>query len=302
VEKVALKVRVGIFVLVGIVLAVGAVIGLFTWLGHEDTTTYVSYFAESTTGLEKDAPVKYKGVKIGRVSDINVAPDGEHVEVVMEIDSSFRVKPEFTARVEYAGITGLRYVEVESPREGTEVKPIQLSFQPEYQVIPSSFSDLEQLGITVDKTLKNLNQLDAKVISERLTALLDNLNKLITELKVAETIANLNNALAQLNNPKIAETIDYLESTVKSLNELMADLDARTLSKKMDAFLEEGILLSRNLNAMTFELQDVSGLNEVMRATADTVKELNQTLKQSPSTMLFSEPPQPRLISVDRKQ
>src|SRR3989304_1639574 len=84
----ALKVRVGIFVIVGICLAVGAVIGLFTWLGARDTKTYVTYVSESTSGLDKDAPVKYKGVKIGRVSSISVALDGKLIEILMEVDSS----------------------------------------------------------------------------------------------------------------------------------------------------------------------------------------------------------------------
>lgn len=276
----ALKVRVGIFVVVGTVLAVGAVIGLLSWLGAEDRTTYVSYFLETTTGLDPDASVKYKGVKIGRVAEINVAPDGEHVEVVMKIDSSFHMKPEFNARVEYAGITGLRYIEVEALKEGTDAKPVKLSFEPKHPVIPSCFSSLEQLTGTIDKTLKNVNQLDVKLISGKLISLLDNSNKLLTELKLFETVENLN-------------------TTVKSLNELMADLDAKTLSKKTNAFLEEGILLSRNLNATTLELQNMLEMGDVLRATAETVKELNQTLKQSPSSMLFSQPPSQRLISRD---
>lgn len=281
----ALKVRVGIFVIVGIVLAVGAVIGLVTWLGKRDVTTYVTYISESTSGLDPDAPVKYKGVKVGRVSDINVAPDGIHVEVLMEVDSSFRMKQDYTARVEYAGITGLRYVEIETIQEGKEPRRIELSFKPRYPVIPSRTSDLEQLGDQLTKTLRNLNQLDVKAVSDKSTKLMDNLNTI----------------LAQLDNAKIAGTIDNLEVTIKSLNELIADLEAKTLSEKMNVFLDEGILLSRNLNALTFELQNLAEADDVMRATADTVKELNQTLKQSPSTMLFSQPPQPRLIKGDKQ-
>src|SRR3990167_8242090 len=111
----ALKVRVGIFVIVGICLAVGAVIGLFTWLGARDTKTYVS---ESTSGLDKDAPDKYKGVKIGRVSSISVALDGKLIEILMEVDSSFDMRPDFAALANYAGITGLRYIEIEPLKEG----------------------------------------------------------------------------------------------------------------------------------------------------------------------------------------
>ncbi len=295
----ALKVRVGIFVIVGICLAVVAVIALFTWLGAEDTTFYVSYVSESTSGLEKDAPVKYKGVKIGRVKKIRVAPDGQLVEVIMEIDSAFDMKPEFISRVKYAGITGLRYVEIEPMREGMKVETTDFSFKPVYPVIPSAFSDLEQLGITLEKTFENINKFDVKSISDKLTALLDSLDTLVTELKAKDTIGNLNAAAAQLSNPKIGQTVDYLESTTKKLSKLLAELEAGNLPDKLNAFLDEGVLLSRNLNVLSLELQGMAELDNVMRATSATVKELNQTLKRSPSAMLFSQPPQPRQISRD---
>jgi len=157
---------------------------------------------------------------------------------------------------------------------------VKLSFEPKHPVIPSHSSSLEQLTDALGKTLKNVNQLDVKLISDKLSTLLDNSNKLFADLKLHETVGNLN-------------------TTVKSLNELMADLDAKTLSKKTNAFLEEGLLLSRNLNATTVELQNMLEMGDVLRATAETVKELNQTLKQSPSSMLFSQPPSPRLISKD---
>lgn len=299
----ALKVRIGIFVVVGICLAVGTVIGLFAWLGSKDTTVYVTYVSESTSGLDKDAPVKYKGVKIGRVSKISVAPDGQLIEILMEVDSSFRMMPEFIARVKYAGITGLRYVEIEPVREDIkgDVKreTAEETFNPEYPVVSSAFSDLEQLGITLEKTFRNINELNVKEISDKLTTLLTNLDTLVAELKATEVIGNINAAVTQLNSPKIGSTIEYLESTTKKLDKLLEDLDAEKLTKNLDTFFEEGTLLARNLNTMTYELQDMSEIEDVLRATADTVKELNQTLRQGASTMIFSEPPQPRRISGD---
>jgi ABC-type transporter Mla subunit MlaD len=292
----ALKVRVGIFVIVGISLAVGTVIGLFAWYSTQDTRYYVTYFDESTSGLDIDAAVKYRGVSIGRVADILIAPDEQHVEVIMEIKSSFLMKPEFVARVKYAGITGLRYVELEPFQEGMKRESMDFTFKPDhdYMVVPSAPGDLEQLGITIRKTFKNINQLDIKEISDKVTSVLDNLDILVAQLKDADTVNNLNSAIAQLNSPKIAKTIKYLESATQKLNKLMLELDAESLPNKVNAFLEEGTLLSRNLNAMSLELQGMAQIDDVMRATADTVKNLNQTLKQGASTIIFAEPPKPR--------
>ncbi len=295
----ALKVRVGIFVIVGISLAVGTVIVLFAWYSTQDTEHYVTYVDESTSGLDKDAAVKYRGVKIGRVAAILIAPDDQHVEILMEIKSSFYMNPEFVARVKYAGITGLRYVEIEPFREGMKRESVDFTFKPEYEVVPSSPSDLEQLGIMLEKTFKNINQLDVKEISDKVTSVLDNLDVLVTQLKDADTVNNLNSAIAQLNSPKIGKTIDYLESATKKLNKLMSGLDAESLPEKVNVLLEESTLLSRNLNAMAFELQNMTQMNDAMRATAETVRNLNQTLKQGASSMIFAEPPKPRHIYRD---
>ena len=70
------KFSVGLFVIIGMSLVVIFVL----WLGmseiFKEGRKYVAYFDESVQGLNKDAAVKYRGVNIGRVDQIGVAPDG----------------------------------------------------------------------------------------------------------------------------------------------------------------------------------------------------------------------------------
>ena len=47
----------------------------------KETCSYMSYFDESVQGLEIGSPVKFRGVTIGTVADIDIAPDRRHVEV-----------------------------------------------------------------------------------------------------------------------------------------------------------------------------------------------------------------------------
>ena len=296
----ALKVRVGIFVIVGICLAVGILIVLFAWFGGESTTIYVSYFTKSVSGLSEDAAVKFKGVRIGHVSSVGIAPDGEHVEVLMEVSSSFHMKPDFTSSVEYAGITGLRYVEIQAVPEGKKVKITDINFPGQkYKVIPSRPSELDELTVAVEKTLKHFTKFDVQAISDKLTSLLDNMDVLVAQFKDANTIENLNAAVAQLNNPKVGETIDYMEATTKRLHEIVDQISAEGLTDKVNALLDEASLLAGNLNAVTFELQNMTALNGTLMAAQETVRELNQTLRQGASTLIFSEPPKPRKFSGD---
>ncbi|MDA8165024.1 MAG: MlaD family protein, partial [Desulfobacteraceae bacterium] len=104
--------------MLGLFMASGIIAGvlIFFWLGvtslFEEGRTYAAYFDQSVQGLNVDAPVKFRGVSIGRVTKINVAPDGRHVEVVMLIEKNVRIIPQMFAQLQVVGITGIMYVEV----------------------------------------------------------------------------------------------------------------------------------------------------------------------------------------------
>src|SRR6185295_8997508 len=113
----AKKFRVCVFAIAALVIGVGGLI----WIGasriFEDTVPFVTYFSESVQGLDPGSSVKYRGVPAGRVKKISIAPDGNLIEVLMD------VKPEFVwylvndqslrTQLQLSGITGLRYVEIE---------------------------------------------------------------------------------------------------------------------------------------------------------------------------------------------
>jgi phospholipid/cholesterol/gamma-HCH transport system substrate-binding protein len=121
------KFSVGLFLISGIAVVVVAVI----WLGLsnylEKGRFFVAYFDESVQGLDKDSPVKYRGVSIGRVQRIGVAPDERLIEVVLKIESDIKSDDnteDFVAQLKSVGITGLMFIEIE--RQGNrsvDVKP-----------------------------------------------------------------------------------------------------------------------------------------------------------------------------------
>jgi len=138
VANIKTKLMVGIFVIMGFTIATAAII----WLGmssyFDKGLRYVAYFDESVQGLDKDSPVKYRGVPIGRVESIKVAPDATLIEVVMKIEEG--LKPEehrgdVVAQLKSIGITGIMFVESKSYcRElmmlSVSSKPLTLSVYP----------------------------------------------------------------------------------------------------------------------------------------------------------------------------
>ena len=76
--------KLGLFVVLGVGTALGAAI----WLSASDFSerkVFVTYFDEPVHGLSVGSPVTFRGVPIGSVTRIAVAPDRRHVEVTSEI-------------------------------------------------------------------------------------------------------------------------------------------------------------------------------------------------------------------------
>src|SRR3972149_6210708 len=106
------KFMIGLFVTIGILIGMVAVV----WLGaskyFEKGATYVTYFDESVQGLQLDSAVKYRGVEVGRVEKIRVAPDNRLIEIIMKIDLKGELERDDVAQLKAAGITGIVFVEL----------------------------------------------------------------------------------------------------------------------------------------------------------------------------------------------
>ncbi len=74
---------------------------------------YSVYFDESVQGLQVDSAIKYRGVEIGKVQSIKVAPDYRLIEVVMKIDLEGDLQNHTIATLKTAGITGIVFIELD---------------------------------------------------------------------------------------------------------------------------------------------------------------------------------------------
>ncbi len=147
------KFAVGLFVATGIGVASLAII----WLGMsrylEKGQYYVSYFNESVQGLEIDSPVKYRGVAIGRVDSIGVAPDAKLIEVVLKIESGQPLQSDLVAQLKSVGITGIMFVELDRKKEGEPDRSPSLSFPAKHPVVASKPSGISELLTGLDDAL-----------------------------------------------------------------------------------------------------------------------------------------------------
>ncbi|HSN91867.1 MAG TPA: MlaD family protein [Anaeromyxobacteraceae bacterium] len=108
------------FAIVGafVVALSAAGVAALLWLSsgrtdRREQDTYLVYFDESVAGLNARAPVKYRGVDVGQVREIDLdTADPNRVRIVLAVRKGVPVKEDTMATLGVQGLTGIAYVDL----------------------------------------------------------------------------------------------------------------------------------------------------------------------------------------------
>jgi phospholipid/cholesterol/gamma-HCH transport system substrate-binding protein len=218
------KFAVGIFVIFGLAMVIVAIV----WLGmahyFEEGQFYVAFFDESVQGLDKDSPVKYRGVSIGRVHSIGVAPDANLIQVLLKIETSIHLDRTIVAQLKSVGITGIMFVELEKIDTGEAFSSQQINFPTKYPVINTKPSDIKQFFDAVNEVLMGFRDLDIRGVSDSLKTTLGKIDQAIEDAQIQRLSTEITAALEQIqlitNTDKWNAFMDGLDTTLGSINSL----------------------------------------------------------------------------------
>jgi phospholipid/cholesterol/gamma-HCH transport system substrate-binding protein len=300
------KFLIGLFVMGGIIIGAGIIV----WIGaskyFQKGATYVTFFDESVQGLQMDSSVKYRGVDVGRVERIRVAPDYKLVEVVMKVELEGDLQQNTVARLKTAGITGIVFIELDRTKpEDPDFSP-QIDFAAEYPIIPSRPSELRQLLSGVDEVLNNIKQIDFKGLSDQFKSVGKatedllagkKMNNIMTNLE--STSASMERAVARIDSlvaeGKIEEVLTEARNSLVEAKNLIAGVRKEVGSLKLADTAEktnqlvEGI--DRRSRAITTDLRVTT---ENLQQSSETLENLLDRLNATPSDLIFSTPPAAR--------
>jgi len=104
---------VGTFVLILMLGLAGFVIWLAKFSSDVKYDDYQIFFSGSVTGLSNDATVRYRGIPVGTVTKIEIAPDNiDKVRVTIQVDATTPVRTDTVASIEMQGITCVAYIQL----------------------------------------------------------------------------------------------------------------------------------------------------------------------------------------------
>lgn len=286
------KFLIGIFVIIGMLLLSATII----WVGASRIlmkgALYAVYFDESVQGLQVDSAIKYRGVEIGTVQSIGVAPDHRLIEVIMKIDLESSMQHQTIASLKTAGITGIVFIELDRIAEGELANSPKLHFKPDYPVIPSRKSEISRFLSDTSVIMQNIKDIDFKGISASLKNTALAIENFVSGKRINNIMANLESTSANLD-----KTIASINKTVgqgkvdQTITEALGVLsDARNLIGQTKKEIES-LNLREKSATISNNLQDTS---ENLRTASENMQRLSESLNRNPSQLLFSKPPPPR--------
>ncbi|MCA3279180.1 MAG: MCE family protein [Roseomonas sp.] len=318
--------RVGMLALAAIALAVGFILYLTAGQFGTKSDYFETYVGESIVGLDVGAAVRFRGVQIGRVTEISLAaavydvPEARSNRYAMQLvvirfavertrvsriaSLDDMITAGLRTRIASQGITGVTYLEIDI-LDPARYPPIQVPWKPRYDHIPAVPSTITQVTSAAEQILRRLEALDIEALVNNAAGLMGDLRKQISEGEVAtvlrqagETVAELR---AEIRKVRLEDTANELRGAIASMGdagrsaqELLASREVRDALVRIPAAVTALEQTLRTARGTTADLQaDLSPLMRDLRSSVANLRDTTEALRRNPSQTLLGAPPPP---------
>ena len=320
---------IGAFVIGAVILVVGAITILGSGRLFRKTYEFVLYFEGSVSGLREGAPVKYKGVEIGSITNILLQLDEgaeiNRIPVIIKLEAN-KISGSRGVGGSLADPAGLKAAidrglrgQLQSESIVTGVLFVALDLVPDspakfvqppgsrYQEIPTVTTTLQKVQDIVGKLLTKLDDIDFKELLTSVTGAVKNIDGFTKNQDLKEAFAGVNRLV---NKPELHAAIKSLDQTVLKMSQAADGVQkvAGSLDRSvatLSADLKETLTGVRDaLKQIQVTVANVDGFVDPNSPTAyeltKALKELSGAarslrlmadyLERNPSSLLFGKP------------
>ena len=311
--------RLGLFLVVVLVVVLATAVLFIQRVRSRSVITLVTYTTENVSGLDVSSPVRYRGVPLGRVTDLRVDPRGSVIEIDFElfldrlntiganielirrtadIEGMF---PNLRAQVVGNPVTGEAYLLLDAP--ANPPPPLALGFTPNRAYIPSMPTPLSAMRDRVPEFLERA-EATLQVLREIVSRIPDSLDR------SDRFFTNVERIIRQSNLPELsADSRKFFADTSTQIGQLASEMEAVVGTHgTLVTFVDEA--------RSAIKAADLPATNESARAAADQttlaaddlrrslpsirdslnqLRELARQLQEQPESMVFGvRPPEKR--------
>ena len=316
----------GIFVVVSLGILVGLFVAIVGSSLLADRDRYLVSYKISVSGLEIGAPVKYNGVRVGRVESIRIDPEQvSNSLVTISLQADTPVKQNARAILNIQGITGLKFIELvggtsdaERLTPGSEIKAgtsvvDKLTGQAEniaikVELLVNQLLDLtgpsnralvadvlDRAGSLMNSTdtilQNNSGQID-KILhnlasaSSRLSLALDEIR--LTAKETRESVAGIRRAAEKvLDGKKVAEVLEEARGTLAEIHRRVGDKELGKVTRLMERLVDRtSSLVDRVDLIISRSGEDLRASVRYLAETAENLRDFSRLIREDPSRLL----------------
>jgi paraquat-inducible protein B len=273
-SKQANKTAIGVFVVGAVVLAVVAIIVFGSGKFFVKTDFYVVYLPGSVKGLRIGAPVMFRGVKIGEVTQLRLYSVEKNMSI--EIPVIFSVDP---ASVHSIGsmveaIFDDKQQEMDAMiKKGLRARMEMQSFVTGQRMINLDFYPNTPVRLMGEK---GIDLGDDIIEIPTIKTIEQEIGKTLEDIPIGELAESLQNSLKGIENlvtsEEFTKSLHYFKQTLKGADNLLRHVDEKVdpLFADVELILKEAQAMLRNVNS---QIDPLSG--SIMKTAEDARKLVN---------------------------
>ncbi len=298
---------IGLFTLVGLLLVATALLLLGAGKFFEKSSSIILYFEKSAYGLLVGSEVRFGGVRIGRVTSIQVIIDqkenrkiipvvvelsdkdlhdvgltaGGSIDFVTEAGVKKAVADGLRARMKQQSlVTGQLYIEFDLIPDSPifDYKPEITSPHPN---VPTLGTELDDLIKGIADGLKKFNSLDLAGVMKEVRDVLINAKTQIAALNLKQINDNIVGITADVHtltsNKKLGKAIDSLDEALMSFDEM-----SKKANQGIDPLLKDLEEIMQKATAALAKVEDASAdISKVTNPRAPVLMRLQNVLEEA---------------------
>ena len=278
----------GLFLLI---LGAAAVTALWWFSGRQDESRqYIVETHNNVTGLNAQAQVRYRGIRVGKVESIRLDPANPRSTLIdISVRKDIPITRSTTAKLGYQGVTGLAHVLLED--DGSDTVPLPDDAKSDVRIVmqDSLVQELADAGGDIMRQtrelLDNMNELLNKDNRQAVSRTLANLD--VSSRHARETSERLQQLLNQESIQRIHATLAHTEQTMAQAGPFFAEARGLVTRLQTATVKFETALGDANSGGVA---SLVPRFNELTADFATTTQQLNRVLRmleESPQSLIF---------------
>ena len=306
--------RLGGFIVIGLAVILATALLFIQRMRSREVMELVTYTQENVAGLDISSPVRYRGVAVGRVSNLLVQPGGRMIEIDFELFTDrltslgadvpnlqalarSGVLERFRAQVVGNPVTGEAYLFLDVPE--SPPPPMTLGFTPARPYIPSMPTPLSEIRDRlpevlerVEATMQTLHQLVDRMPDslDRADRFFANVERIVRESELPALSADSRKFFSTTSNQieAIASSLDGLVGEEGTLSKFAAEARGAIEAADLPA---SGRATRDAMDQTSLAAEDLRRSLPAMRESLEELREIARQLQQQPESVIYGPRP-----------